>query len=81
MLAYTILVELLAYQFVSPVRWIETRDLLFKHLAFERFIEIGPSPTLTGMATRTLKAKYEAQDDSITHSRAIICHMKNGKEI
>ena len=27
-LAYTILVELLAYQFASPVRWIETQDLL-----------------------------------------------------
>jgi fatty acid synthase subunit beta len=56
-LAYVILVELLAYQFAS-VRWIETQDLLFKGFAFERFIEIGPSPTLTGMATRTLKAKY-----------------------
>jgi fatty acid synthase subunit alpha, fungi type len=40
-------------------------DHLFKDFAFERFIEIGPSPTLTGMATRTLKAKYEAQDNSI----------------
>jgi fatty acid synthase subunit beta len=28
-LAYTILVELLAYQFASPVRWIETQVLLF----------------------------------------------------
>jgi fatty acid synthase subunit alpha, fungi type len=64
-LAYIILVELLAYQFASPVRWIETQDHLFKDFAFERFIEIGPSPTLTGMATRTLKAKYEAQDNSI----------------
>jgi fatty acid synthase subunit alpha, fungi type len=80
-LAYIILVELLAYQFASPVRWIETQDHLFKDFAFERFIEIGPSPTLTGMATRTLKAKYEAQDDSITHSRVILCHAKNGKEI
>ncbi|KAG9012549.1 3-oxoacyl-[acyl-carrier-protein] synthase [Tulasnella sp. 427] len=34
------------------------RKSIFK---FERLIEIGPSPTLTGMATRTLKAKYEAQ--------------------
>ena len=29
-LTYTILVELLAYQFASPVRWIETQDRLFK---------------------------------------------------
>ncbi|KAG8694164.1 3-oxoacyl-[acyl-carrier-protein] synthase, partial [Ceratobasidium sp. 395] len=50
-LAYTILVELLAYQFASPVRWIQTQDLLFTHYNFERLIELGPGPTLTGMAT------------------------------
>jgi hypothetical protein len=50
------------------VRWIDTQDHLFKDFAFQQFIEIGPSPTLTGMAARTLKAKYEAQDDSITHA-------------
>ncbi|KAI0033531.1 fatty acid synthase [Vararia minispora EC-137] len=80
-LAYTILVELLAYQFASPVRWIETQDLLFTIYKFERFIEIGPSPTLTGMASRTLKAKYEAKDDSLGMARAIYCHAKHGKEI
>ncbi|KAI0046589.1 fatty acid synthase [Auriscalpium vulgare] len=80
-LAYTILVELLAYQFASPVRWIETQDLLFTSYNFERLIEIGPSPTLTGMATRTLKAKYEAHDDSTTRARLILCHSKHGKEI
>lgn len=80
-LAYVILVELLAYQFASPVRWIETQDILFKHYSFERFIEIGPSPTLTGMATRTLKAKYETHDDSVNHVRAILCHAKNVKEV
>ncbi|KAF8312438.1 fatty acid synthase, partial [Clavulina sp. PMI_390] len=80
-LAYTILVELLAYQFASPVRWIETQDLLFAHYKFERFIELGPGPTLTGMATRTLKAKYEVSDDSLNVTRAIFCHAKNQKEI
>ena len=80
-LAYVILVELLAYQFASPVRWIETQDLLFTVHDFERFIEIGPSPTLTGMATRTLKAKYEAGDDSVSRTRAILCHAKNTKEV
>jgi fatty acid synthase subunit alpha len=78
---YIILVELLAYQFASPVRWIETQDLFFAKYAFERFIEIGLGPTLTGMATRTLKAKYELQDDSISCNRAIFCSSKNGKEI
>jgi fatty acid synthase subunit alpha, fungi type len=80
-LAYTILVELLAYQFASPVRWIETQDRLFTEFAFERLVEVGPSPTLTGMATCTLKAKYEARDDWVSHSRAILCHAKNGKDI
>ena len=80
-LAYVVLVELLAYQFASPVRWIETQDILFAMHGFERFIEIGPSPTLTGMATRTLKAKYEAGDDSISRTRAILCHAKHAKEV
>ncbi|KAF8753393.1 fatty acid synthase [Rhizoctonia solani] len=43
-LAYTILVELLAYQFASPVRWIQTQDLLFTYYNFERLIELGPGP-------------------------------------
>lgn len=81
LLAYTILVELLAYQFASPVRWIETQDRLFADYSFERLIELGPSPTLTGMAVRTLKAKYETVDDSVSRSRVILCHAKNAKEI
>lgn len=80
-LAYIILVELLSYQFASPVRWIETQDRLFAHFKFERMIELGPGPTLTGMATRTWKAKYEEGDDSISHTRVIFCHAKNPKEI
>ena len=80
-LAYTILVELLSYQFASPVRWIETQDLLFTAYHFERLIEIGPSPVLTGMATRTLKAKYEAEDDAVSRKRAVLCHAKNAREI
>ncbi|TDL13244.1 hypothetical protein BD410DRAFT_847158 [Rickenella mellea] len=76
-----ILVVLLAYQFASPVRWIETQDRLFTDYDVERLIEVGPSPTLTGMATHTLKAKYESQDDSVSRTRAIYCHAKNTKEI
>ena len=80
-LAYIILVELLSYQFASAVRWIETQDRLFTQFNFERMIELGPSPTLTGMATRTWKAKYEEADDAVSHSRAIFCHAKHAKEI
>ena len=70
-LAYIILVELLAYQFALPVRWIETQDL-FTSFNLEPLVELGPSPTLTGMATRTLKAKYETPDGSISRTRAIL---------
>ena len=33
------------------------------------------------MATRTLKAKYEAGDDSVCRTRAILCHAKHTKEV
>lgn len=55
----TLLVELLAWQFASPVRWIETQALLFdsEHgLGVERFIEVGlgTAPTLANLAEKTL---------------------------
>lgn len=60
-LARTVLIELLAWQFASPVRWIETQDLLFTEeaaggLGVERFVEIGvkSAPTVAGLATNTL---------------------------
>src|SRR5439155_25071951 len=61
-LARTLIIELLAWQFASPVRWIETQDLLFTEeaaggLGVERFVEIGvkSAPTVAGLATNTLK--------------------------
>lgn len=55
-------IELLAWQFASPVRWIETQDLLFIEeaaggLGVERFVEVGVKtmPTVAGLATNTLK--------------------------
>ena len=60
--ARRVLVELLAWQFASPVRWIETQDLLFTDeaaggLGVERFVEIGvkSAPTVAGLARNTLK--------------------------
>ncbi|KAI0312525.1 hypothetical protein OF83DRAFT_1215723 [Amylostereum chailletii] len=55
-IAYSILSELLTYQFAFFVLWIETQDLFFTHFKFERFMEIGPSLTLSSTAARTLKA-------------------------
>lgn len=80
-LAYHILCELLAYQFASPVRWIETQDLLFDYYQFERMIEVGPSPTLTGMASRTLGLKFATSDGALSRTRTILAHSKNQKEV
>ncbi|MFG6302298.1 type I polyketide synthase, partial [Corynebacterium hesseae] len=53
-LARLLLIELLSWQFASPVRWIETQELLFGKV--DQIIEVGlaSSPTLTNLATRSL---------------------------
>lgn len=60
-LGRVILIELLAWQFASPVRWIETQDLLFHGesyggLGVEQFVEIGvgQAPTIANLAKQTL---------------------------
>ncbi|KAI5815235.1 fatty acid synthase-like protein [Pyronema omphalodes] len=80
-LAHTLLIELLAYQFASPVRWIETQDVILAERAAERIVEIGPSDTLGGMARRTLAHKYEAYDAAQSLQRQILCYNKDAKEI
>ncbi|KAJ2244396.1 fatty acid synthase alpha subunit Lsd1, partial [Coemansia sp. RSA 455] len=55
-LAAILLVELLAYQFASPVQWIDTQDVLLGRLGVRRLVEIGVSPVLSGMSTKTLKS-------------------------
>ena len=70
-LGRTLLIELLAWQFASPVRWIETQDLLLTPsdrtggpqdaaiagLGIDRFVEVGvgSSPTLANMLGQTLR--------------------------
>lgn len=80
-LAHTLLVELLAYQFASPVRWIETQDVFLAEKEAERIVEIGPADTLGVMARRTLKNKYEAYDAAKSVQRQILCYNKDPKEI
>ncbi|KAL4972439.1 hypothetical protein BDW66DRAFT_144142 [Aspergillus desertorum] len=80
-LAHTLLVELLAYQFASPVRWIETQDVVLGEKRTERIVEIGPADTLGGMARRTLASKYEAYDAATSVQRQILCYNKDAKEI
>lgn len=61
-LARVLLIELLCWQFASPVRWIETQNLLFSSrrrggLGVEKCVEVGPgsAPTLANMAAKTLR--------------------------
>ncbi|PNS15890.1 Fatty acid synthase subunit alpha [Sphaceloma murrayae] len=80
-LAHTLLIELLAYQFASPVRWIETQDVILGERSTERIVEIGPADTLGGMAKRTLASKYEAYDAARSVQRQILCYNKDAKDI
>ncbi|KAH8667331.1 3-oxoacyl-synthase [Tricladium varicosporioides] len=80
-LAYLLLTELLAYQFASPVRWIETQDVFLDHQGIERFIEIGPSDVLTGMAKKTIASKYSKQDTARHINRKLMFHGKDFQEI
>lgn len=80
-LAHTLLVELLAYQFASPVRWIETQDVILADKMTERIVEIGPADTLGVMAKRTIASKYQAHDAAKSIQRQILCYNKDAKEI
>lgn len=60
-LARQLLVELLAWQFASPVRWIETQDVFLLSgaqggLGIEHIVEVGlaAAPTLANLASKTL---------------------------
>ncbi|MDO4887377.1 MAG: DUF1729 domain-containing protein [Actinomycetaceae bacterium] len=54
----TLLIELLAWQFASPVRWIETQQVLLDADVAE-WVEVGlaSSPTLANIGARTVAAK------------------------
>ncbi|MGK2348198.1 fatty acid synthase subunit beta domain-containing protein [Actinomyces sp. W5033] len=74
-LARLLLVELLAWQFASPVRWIETQDVLFRAqqdggLGIEHLVEVGlaASPTLANMAARTLLLPAYAGRRVVVHN-------------
>ncbi|HQR79303.1 MAG TPA: DUF1729 domain-containing protein [Actinomycetota bacterium] len=50
-IARTLLIELLAWQFAMPVRWIETTDVLCTDLGVQRVVEVGvgTQPTLANL--------------------------------
>ncbi|KAJ2746708.1 fatty acid synthase alpha subunit Lsd1 [Coemansia sp. BCRC 34301] len=74
-LAATLLVELLAYQFASPVQWIDTQNVLFGKLGVRRLVEIGASPVLSGMATKTLKSELYA------NKRVDVLHVERDRDL
>lgn len=80
-LSHTLLIELLAYQFASPVRWIETQDVVLGEKLTERIVEVGPADTLGVMAKRTLASKYEAHDAALSLQRQILVYNKDAKDI
>lgn len=63
-IARDLLIELLAWQFASPVRWIETQELLIS-LGVEEIVEVGlaTAPTLANMAAKTLALPAHANDE------------------
>lgn len=75
-LGRALLIELLAWQFASPVRWIETQDLLFGRpeadgLGIEQFVEVGVAnaPTIANLAAQTTKlASYDGDAPRILNS-------------
>jgi len=52
-MAKELVIELLSYQFASPVQWIKTQQSLLQG-GVVRFIEIGPQPTLVPMMKRSI---------------------------
>ncbi|KAJ2314497.1 fatty acid synthase alpha subunit Lsd1, partial [Coemansia sp. RSA 2705] len=67
-LATTLLIELLAYQLASPVQWIRTQDHFFGAADVQRVVEIGLSPVLCGMATKTLgRSTRKARATAVLH--------------
>lgn len=80
-LTRTLVIELLAYQFASPVLWSQTQTLLFQDASFERLIEFGPTPTLVGMASKTLAADFSEKDRKLGLKRTLLCVGKNDADI
>ncbi|RDL30472.1 Fatty acid synthase alpha subunit [Venustampulla echinocandica] len=80
-LAHLLLTELLAHQFASPVRWIETQDVLLNKQRIERIIEIGPADTLVSMAKKTLASRYQQMDNARHIKRKLLYYGKDAQEI
>lgn len=70
-LARDLLIEALAYQFASPVRWIQILDVMFDSTAtVEVMVEVGAAhqPTLANLARQTLAGRDGARAPRVLHS-------------
>ncbi|KAJ8129389.1 hypothetical protein O1611_g4241 [Lasiodiplodia mahajangana] len=68
--AYTLLIELLSYQFAFPVQWIDTqRELLLSESGVQRIIEIGPANVLASMAKKAAKKLVGESDAARSFER------------
>ncbi|CRG88166.1 fatty acid synthase subunit alpha, fungi type [Talaromyces islandicus] len=80
-LVRALLIELMAYQFASPVRWIETQDVILSEYNAERVVEIGPSPTLVGMLRKTIQSKFKTSDLASGLERQMLWPEKDAKDV
>ncbi|GFF60256.1 fatty acid synthase subunit alpha [Aspergillus udagawae] len=80
-LARILLIELMAYQFASPVRWIETQDVILSRRECDKIVEIGPSPTLVGMFQRTINSLYQTQECTRPKPRRLLNSERDTKEV
>ncbi|OJI84572.1 hypothetical protein ASPTUDRAFT_76110 [Aspergillus tubingensis CBS 134.48] len=80
-LARILLIELMAYQFASPVQWIETQDVILSRRECDKIVEIGPTPTLAGMFQRTIDSKYQTQECTRPRPRRLLNSEKNTQEV
>ncbi|KAJ2739815.1 fatty acid synthase alpha subunit Lsd1 [Coemansia sp. Cherry 401B] len=69
-----LLIELLSYQLAAPVQWIKAQDCLFNAVKVQRVVEIGPSPVLCGMATKTLR------DSAYADSQVLLLHSERDRD-
>ena len=69
------------YQLASPVKWIDTQDVLLARKNIERLIEIGPSETLISMAKKTLAAQHKKHDALLSSKRKLLYYKKDQREI
>jgi fatty acid synthase len=83
-LARVLLIELLAYQFASPVRWIETQDhLLSGPNSVDLFVEVGvrEQPTIANMALITMSDGNYERKARVLNSEADLAELVGPKAL